>query len=189
MKLTCIRIVRNGGSFYKAVIGLLLVTSLVSCSSGSGSSAGTEIEFSNGSFSTTLVEAQITSLFAEVYKSVEPAIIEKVSGKTTLFAPYNVAMEKYLLDNSLTLEGLIANPADALVFVLNHMYSQEISASSLLNSVNMPLVMLGGLTFSVDTNTDFTMLVSESGLKTSVIAIDLVSTDGVVHIVDSVLQP
>ena len=189
MKFARSGIGRNPGGFCKVVIGVLLAASLVACGSGSGSSTGTEIEFSNGSFSTTLVEAQITSLFAEIYKSVEPAIAEKMLGKTTLFAPYNVAVEKYLTDNSLTIEGLIANPDDSLAFVLGHMFSQEISASNLLNSVGTPLVMLSGSTYSVDRSTDFTKFVSESGLKTSVIGIDLASTDGVVHIIDGVLQP
>jgi len=106
-----------------------------------------------------------------------------------MFAPTNNALDKYLVDNSETLEGVISKQDLALSLVLSHLLGQEISATSLLNMNGESLAMLSGATFTIDTSTGATQLGNESGLKSKIIAIDLVSTDGVVHIVDAVLQP
>jgi uncharacterized surface protein with fasciclin (FAS1) repeats len=49
--------------------------------------------------------------------------------------------------------------------------------------------MLNGSTFSIDTSSGSTQLVNGEGVAITLIAIDLASTDGVVHIIDGVLQP
>ena len=167
---------------------LALVIGLASCGGSSGYS-GNEIEFSKGTFAETLVEAQITSLFAEIYTSVVPSLPADQDGGKTLFAPTNNAIENYLVENSETVEGIISKPDVALSFVLRHMFGQEVSATDLLNMSGEVLAMLNGSLFTVGTISGATQLVSESGLKSSVIAIDLGSTDGVVHIVDAVLRP
>jgi uncharacterized surface protein with fasciclin (FAS1) repeats len=46
---------------------------------------------------------------------------------------------------------------------------------------------LNGSIFTIDTSSGSTQLVSASGNMSTLIAIDLESTNGVVHIVDSVL--
>jgi uncharacterized surface protein with fasciclin (FAS1) repeats len=173
--------------FCKVVLGVLLVASLVSCGSGSGSSNGTEIEFSNGSFLTTLVEAQSTSLFARIYESVSDSVISVQSKKKTLIAPNNAAVEKYLADNSETLDGLISKPDITTLFVLGHLLDKQISATELLNKNGEVLTMLNGSTFTVDTSSGRAQLISTSGNSAIFIAIDLPSSDGIVHIVDSVL--
>ena len=184
----------NGGTRRKVLgIGqvfaaLILVVGLASCGSSSEYS-GTEIVFSQGAFAETLVEAQITTQFAEIYRSVLPSLTADQVGGKTMFAPTNDALDKYLVDNSETLEGVISKQDLALSLVLSHLLGQEISATSLLNMNGESLAMLSGATFTIDTSTGATQLGNESGLKSKIIAIDLVSTDGVVHIVDAVFQP
>ena len=167
---------------------LFLVVGLASCGSSSKYS-GTEIEFSQGTFAETLVEAQITTQFAEIYSSVLPSLTADQVGGKTLFAPTNDALDKYLVDTSETLEGVISKPELALSLVLGHLLGQEKSATGLLNMNGESLAMLSGAIFTIDTSTGATQLGNESGLKSALIAIDLASTDGVVHIVDAVLQP
>jgi uncharacterized surface protein with fasciclin (FAS1) repeats len=111
-----------------------------------------------------------------------------VGGKT-LFAPNNAAIEKYLTEKLVTIEELIAQPEVAAQLVLGQLFERTISATELLNMNGEPLVMLNGSTFTIDTSSGSTQLVNGDGLASTLIAIDLVSTDGVVHIVDAVLQP
>ena len=170
----------------RCVVALAMVLGLASCG-GSNDNAGTEIEFTNGSFAETLVEAQITSLFAQIYDTVLPTLSADQVGGKTLFAPNNAAIEQYLADNSATIEELIAQPEIATQLVLGHLFERTISATELLNLNGESLVMLDGSPFSIDTSSGSTQLVNGEGVASTLIAIDIPSTDGVVHIVDTVL--
>lgn len=161
---------------------------LAACGRSDGN-AGTEIEFSNGPFEQTLAEGQITSLFAQIYESVSTLITTEQVGTKTLFAPNNAAVEKFLTDNSETVEGLMAKPEVAISFVLRHILENGVSATELLNKNGEVISMLDGSSFTIDTNSGSTQLVGVSGSRSTLIAIDLPSTDGVVHIIDVVLQP
>lgn len=165
-----------------------MAVGLSSCS-GSDGNAGTEIEFTNGSFTETLVEAQITSLFAQIYDSVLPTLSADQVGGKTLFAPNNAAIEKFLTEKSLTIEDLIAQPEVAAQLVLGHLYGGTISATELLNMDGESLAMLNSSTFSILTSSGSTQFVNADGVASKLIAVDLTSTDGVVHIIDGVLQP
>ena len=175
-------------TFSTCVVALAMVMGLASCS-GSNDNAGTEIEFTNGSYTETLVEAQITSLFAQIYDTVLPTLSADQVGGKTLFAPNNAAIEKYLAENSVTIEDLIAKPEIATQLVLGHLFERTVSATELLNMNGESVAMLNGSTFSIDTTSGSTQLVNGDGLASTLIAIDLASTDGVVHIIDGVLQP
>ena len=173
----------------KIAILLFLSTGIVSCGNESSDYAGTAIAFSKGSFSSTLVEAQITSLFAQIYESVLPTLSAAQVGEKTLFAPSNAAIEQYLTEKSMTIEELIAKPKIAAKLVLGHLFERTISATELLNLNGESVAMLNGSTFSIDTSSGSTQLVNGEGVAITLIAIDLASTDGVVHIIDGVLQP
>ncbi len=179
---------RNLKKLSQVFTALILVVGFASCG-GSSQYSGTEIEFSQGTFAETLIEAQITTQFADIYTSVLPSLTADQVGGKTLFVPTNDALEKYLVEISETLEGVISKPDLALSLVLGHLLGQEVSATGLLNMNGESLVMLSGTTFTVDTSTGATQLGNESGVKSALIAIDLVSSDGVVHIIDAVLRP
>lgn len=172
----------------KIVPCLVFSVGLAACGLGSGENAGTEIEFSNGTFAETMVEAQITSLFAEIYESVAPTLVADEGAMRTLFAPNNTAIEKYLAEAAETIAGLIAKPEVAKALVLAHMIDGEVSATSLLNLGEKQLTMLNGSNFSVVREASATLLVTVSGRRSTLIAIDIESKDGLVHIVDSVLD-
>jgi len=173
----------------KIAILLFLSTGIVSCGNESSDYAGTAIAFSKGSFSSTLVEAQITSLFAQIYESVLPTLSAAQVGEKTLFAPSNAAIEQYLTEKSMTIEELIVKPKVAAKLVLGHLFERTISATELLNMNGETLVMLSGSTYVIETSSGSTQFVNGDEAASTLIAIDLVSTDGVVHIVDAVLQP
>ena len=179
-------------SIFKCVdrgcIGLFLVAALAACS-WSNENAGSEIEFTKGTFTETLIEAQITSQFAEIYSSVLPSLTPDQIGGKTLFAPTNAAMEKFLGETSETLESVIAKPELALQLVLNHLLSQEISATELLNMNGETLTMLNGSRLSINSSEGVVRIVKGIESSSTLIAIDLASSDGVVHIIDAVIQP
>ena len=152
----------------QAVLVLVSVATISACGLWSDKSSGTEIEFSNGTFAETMVEAQITSLFAEIYESVAPALVAEQGVTRTLFAPNNAAIEKYLAEAAETIAGVIAKPEVAKALVLAH--------------------MLDGSNLSVVREANSTLLVSRSGKRSTLIAIDIASKDGLVHIVDAVLN-
>ena len=172
----------------RGFIGLFLVAALASCS-GSNENAGSEIEFTNGTFTETLIEAQITSQFAEIYGAVLPSLTSDQVGGKTLFAPTNAAMEKFLGESYETLESVIAKPELALQLVLNHLLSQEISATELLNMNGETLTMLNGSRLSINSSEGIVRIVKGIESSSTLIAIDLASADGVVHIIDAVIQP
>jgi uncharacterized surface protein with fasciclin (FAS1) repeats len=180
------------GSILKGVgrgcIGLFLVAALAACS-WSNENAGSEIEFTKGTFTETLIEAQITSQFAEIYSSVLPSLSPDQIGGKTLFAPTNAAMEKFLGETSETLEGVIAKPELALGLVLNHLLGQEISTTEMLNMSGKTLTMLSGITPSINSSGGSVRIVGGAESTSTLIAIDLESSDGIVHIVDAVIQP
>ena len=175
-------------SIRKFVFVTAISLGLVACGFGSSDSAGREIEFSNGTFAETMVEAQITSLFAEIYESVAPALVAEQGVTRTLFAPNNAAIEKYLAEAAETIAGVIAKPDVAKALVLAHMLDGQVSATSLLNIGEKQLTMLDGSNLSVVREANSTLLVSRSGNRSALIAIDIASKDGLVHIVDAVLN-
>ena len=172
----------------RSVLTLGFISTLAACGLGSSDSAGTEIEFSNGTFAETMVEAQITSLFAEIYESVEPTLAVSEGAMRTLFAPNNAAVEMYLAEAAETIAGVIAKPDVAKALVLAHMLDGQVSATSLLNIGEKQLTMLDGSNLSVVREANSTLLVSRSGNRSALIAIDIASKDGLVHIVDAVLN-
>ena len=175
-------------SVCRGFVGLFLVVALASCS-GSNENAGRAIEFTNGTFTETLIETQLTSKFAEIYSSVLPSLTpDQVSGKT-LFAPIDSAMENFLSGSSETLEGIISKPEIALKLVLSHLAEQEFSATELLNMNGETLMILSGSTPSVESSEGVIRIVGGSGNSVKLIAVNLPSSDGVVHIIDGVLQP
>ena len=171
----------------RGFVGLFLVAVLASCN-GINENAGSEIEFTNGTFAETLIEAQITSQFAEIYSSVLPFLTPDQVGGKTLFAPTNGAVEKFLGESSETIEGVLAKPELALRLVLNHLLGQEISANEMLNMNGKTLTMLSGLTLNISSGEGLVRIVGVTESPSTLIAIDLASSDGVVHIIDAVIQ-
>jgi uncharacterized surface protein with fasciclin (FAS1) repeats len=172
----------------KSFAVLFFVTAIVSCS-WSDDKAASEIEFSNGAFAETLIEAQITSQFAEIYSSILPSLTPDQVGGKTLFAPTNAAVEKYLGESNQTLQSIIAKPELALQFVLNHLLAQEISATEMLNMNGETLTMLSGVSPSINSLEGQIQIVGKTENSSTLVAIDLASSDGVVHIIDAVIQP
>ncbi len=101
-------------------------------------------------------------------------------GPFTVFAPTNAAFEQLLGELSITAEDLLNHPqlADVLLY---HVVAGKVLSTDLVNG--MTAETLGGQTIAVDLS---------MGVKinsSSVTAADIMATNGVIHVIDSVLVP
>lgn len=133
-----------------------------------------------------------TTLVAAV-KAAELAPILKGDGPYTLFAPTNQAFDN-LPEGSL--EGLLKPEArGTLSNILSyHVFRGDFNAATIIASIEKGAgkyqiqTLSGGILFASleDGNV---ILTDESGATATVIATDLKSTNGTVHVIDSVLMP
>ena len=101
-------------------------------------------------------------------------------GPFTVFAPTNAAFEKLLAQLNVTAEDLLGQPqlADVLLY---HVVSGNVLSTDLQNG--MTAATLGGQTITVDLT---------DGVKintSSVVTADIKASNGVIHVIDSVLIP
>ena len=101
-------------------------------------------------------------------------------GPFTVFAPTNAAFEKLLAQLNVTAEDLLNQPqlADVLLY---HVVSGNVLSTDLQNG--MTAATLGGQTITVDLT---------DGVKintSSVVTADIKASNGVIHVIDSVLIP
>lgn len=101
-------------------------------------------------------------------------------GPFTVFAPTNAAFEKLLASLGITAEDLLNHPQLKEV-LLYHVVSGQVLSTDLSNGMSAPT--LSGENIKVDLS---------SGVKinsSSVTTADVMATNGVIHIIDSVLVP
>ncbi len=169
-------------------IGLACSFVLGACSPTGSESAGREIEFSGGTFLQTLNESSVTSAFAQMFSVAEPALELNPNAEYTLFVPVDSAIDLYLSSIGETLKSVLGNPELAKVLVLNHLFSEKMSGTNLLNKGVEPITSLGGNQFSVVVSESFTEIKGTTETGAKIIAIDIKSSNGIVHYVDAVLN-
>ena len=132
-----------------------------------------DVAIENGSF-TTLVAA-LTE--AELVSALE------AEGPFTVFAPNDEAFTALLTDLEITAEDLLANPALADI-LLYHVISGEFLAADVIAAVPFEVATLGGQTLSIEV-IDGNVFVNGA----QVILADVMASNGVIHVIDSVLMP
>lgn len=102
-------------------------------------------------------------------------------GPFTVFAPTNAAFESLLTSLGITAEQLLAQPklADVLLY---HVISGKILSTD-LQSGTTPETLLAGQTVKVDLMSG--AKINESSVTTA----DIEASNGVIHVIDSVLVP
>ena len=169
-------------------IGLACSFMVGACSPTGSESAGREIEFSGGTFLQTLNESSATSAFAQVFSVVEPELDLNPNAEYTLFVPVDSAINLYLSSIGETLEGVLGNPELAKALVLNHLFLEKMSGTNLLNRGTDPITSLAGNEFSLVVSESFTEIKGTTETGAKIIAIDIESSNGLVHYVDAVLN-
>lgn len=104
----------------------------------------------------------------------------KGDGPFTVFAPTNAAFEELLNELDITAEELLAQPDLANVLTY-HVVSGKVMAADLTDGMEADTV--NGETLTFDLSGD--PMVNESMISTT----DIEATNGVIHVVDSVLVP
>lgn len=179
----------------RSVLVVVAVTSIFiglasGCTSNPPKSAGTELEITPGPLPVVTKQIPLASDFSEMLaaSSLEPSVGS--SAKFTFFVPTNRAIQDYLTVMNTTKTAMISETVKLNAFVAAHVSGGEISATSLLNRTGESLPMVDGLSLVIGKSKDgqVTLTASAGGLST-LIAIDVAATNGLVHLVDHVLVP
>jgi uncharacterized surface protein with fasciclin (FAS1) repeats len=112
----------------------------------------------------------------------EADLVETLQGEGpfTVFAPTNAAFEKLLGDLDITAEELLAQPDLAKVLTY-HVVSGKVLAADLTDGMKAETVNGEEVTFDLMGDP----MVNESAISTT----DIEATNGVVHVIDTVLVP
>lgn len=179
----------------RSVLVVVAVTSIFiglasGCTSSSPKSAGTELKITPGPLPAVAKQIPLASDFSEMLAASSVASSVGSSAKFTFFVPTNQAIQDYLAAMNTTKTVMISEKVKLDAFVAAHVSSGEISATSLLNRTEESLPMVGGLSVVIGKSKEgqVTLTASAGGLST-LIAIDVAATNGLVHLVDHVLVP
>jgi uncharacterized surface protein with fasciclin (FAS1) repeats len=133
---------------------------------------------------TTLVTAVKTAGLVETLKG---------KGPFTIFAPTNAAFDK-LPDG--TVAGLLKPDAkEALTGILTyHVVAGDINAAAVIKAIKKgkgtaSLTTLNGGTITARLDGDKVVITDSKGTKSVVVATDLKGSNGIVHVIDTVLLP
>jgi len=133
---------------------------------------------------TTLIAAVKASGLVETLKG---------AGPFTIFAPTNAAFDKLPAG---TVEGLLNPDAkDALTSVLTyHVIAGKIDAASVVKAIKSgkgkaTLTTLNGATLTARLKGDKVIITDSKGNTSVVIATDLKGSNGIIHVIDTVLMP
>jgi uncharacterized surface protein with fasciclin (FAS1) repeats len=108
------------------------------------------------------------------------------AGPFTVFAPTNDAFSAALVELSTTKEALLANPALADILTY-HVVGGDVRAADVV-ALSKPAAVttLQGSSFSVDASLAIT---DGNGRKATLLATDVIASNGVIHVIDKVLLP
>ncbi len=129
-----------------------------------------EIAVGNSDFSILVAALQKADLVSAL----------QADGPFTVFAPTNTAFEKLLASLNISADDLLNHPQLKEV-LLYHVVSGQVLSSDLQNGM-MPATLTGE-TIKVDLTNS--VKINESGVTTA----DVLATNGVIHIIDTVLVP
>lgn len=132
-----------------------------------------DIVIGNENFSTLLAAVLETGL-ADALASAE--------GEFTVFAPTDVAFERFLTDNGLTAEALLASPN--LVQILSYHVVPGIVPSPAVEAGSV--TSLAGLPFYVSIDTENNVWINGNA---KVEQVDVLADNGIIHIIDYVITP
>jgi uncharacterized surface protein with fasciclin (FAS1) repeats len=105
-------------------------------------------------------------------------------GPLTVFAPTNAAFANLLAELGVTKEQLLANRA-----LLTQVLTYHVVTGRLLKAdvpVGQPVTTLQGQTFTVDSSLAIT---DQRSRRASIVATDVLASNGVIHVVDKVILP
>ena len=137
----------------------------------------------------TIVDEAVVAEFAILVTAIDAAdLTESLSGEGpfTVFAPTDEAFEAAFDDLDMSLQTLM-DDTELLTSILQyHVVSGEVTADSLAELDGQEVETLQGDTISVSVDEDGNVVLNDN---VSVVATDLVASNGVIHVIDAVLIP
>jgi uncharacterized surface protein with fasciclin (FAS1) repeats len=160
------------------------------CSNNEAKSAGVELKIVPGVLPAVVKQIPLASVFSELLEASSLKATTSTTTKFTYFLPTDQAVGDYLSAKGTTKEALITDAVQLNAFVGAHVTSGEVTATNLLNRTEESLPMVGGLSVVIGKSKEgqVTLTASAGGLST-LIAIDVAATNGLLHLVDHVLVP
>ncbi len=147
---------------------------------------------SAGTGNYTIVEAAVANQFGTLVAAVQAAgLVETLRGPGpfTVFAPTDGAFETLLTELDTSAEDLLNNTALLEQVLLYHVVPGQVTSADIL-SANLPISATTAQGSTVSIGFDFPgNRVQLDGGRASVIAADVFTDNGVIHVIDNVLLP
>ena len=131
--------------------------------------------------------AQANSQFSILVEAVVAADLASTlsgPGPFTVFAPTNDAFASLLSELGVTKDQLLADKALLTKVLTYHVLGSQVLKAQV--PVGTPITTLQGETFTVDASLAIT---DQRGRKANITATDLLTTNGVIHVIDKVILP
>jgi uncharacterized surface protein with fasciclin (FAS1) repeats len=128
--------------------------------------------------------------FTTLVAAVQAAGLEETlrgEGPFTVFAPTDDAFAALPAG---TVDTLLADPSGALTDILTyHVVEGEVLAADVVGMDGQPVTTVNGGTFTVGVDGDSVTLTDAQGNTVNVVQTDIVTSNGVIHVIDAVLMP
>jgi uncharacterized surface protein with fasciclin (FAS1) repeats len=128
--------------------------------------------------------------FTTLVAAVQAAGLEETlrgEGPFTVFAPTDDAFAALPAG---TVDTLLADPTGDLADILTyHVVEGEVLAADVVGLDGQPVTTVNGGTFTVGVDGDAVTLTDAQGNTVNVVQTDIVTSNGVIHVIDAVLMP
>ncbi len=125
----------------------------------------------------------LTTLVAALQATgLDAALAE--AGPFTIFAPTDAAFEAYLGEMGLTADDVLADTAGTTLLLQGHVVAVADDSSMVASMTDTPFITLAGTELPVTVDGDTVTIGGATIVET-----DLFGTNGVIHIIDAVLEP
>ena len=187
-------VTRNSNGVF--INGIKVTTADIGADNGVIHSIGKVLTPPSGTIVQTAVAAGLDSLVKAVVTAAsapggDPTLVNTLSTATiTVFAPTNAAFVQLL--GALNLSKIEDIPIATLLAVLKYHVVAGRAFSSDLANTNLPMLAGGSTTINLSNGSDGAPTItgnSNSGNKSNIIATNIMTTNGVVHLIDRVLIP
>ncbi len=152
-----------------------------------GTTGGTMVKNEKDIVDTAIAAGDFTTLVA----AVQAAGLEDTlrgEGPFTVFAPTD---EAFAALPAGTLDTLLADPTGDLAKILTyHVVPGEVMAADVAGLDGTAVETVNGATFTVNVTTDGSVTLTDgSGNTVNVVKTDIVTSNGVIHVIDAVMLP
>ena len=107
----------------------------------------------------------------------------------TLLAPTNDAFNRYLLDRNLPLSQVMSNPNLITVLLKEHIIDQIIVTSALHGRQTFGILTANGTPITFDGTNDHVIIIDSTNGAARIIHPNIFTSNGVIQVIDYVLQP